>query len=86
MTTHLAEYLVWQEIWRSSYRKFKTVPYLVVLCTPSWIFALFFTIYGWVMIDNEILQFCNVIFSKFRLSLRLLQRLGIDEQVTVREV
>ncbi|EYC04514.1 hypothetical protein Y032_0087g2054 [Ancylostoma ceylanicum] len=54
------------------HRMLRTLPYLILLCAPSWIFALVFTIYGWVTANDEVLKFCNVIIGKQFLFMELL--------------
>lgn len=47
------------------YRLFNTKYYYLALCGPSWAFALFFTVYAWVMMNDDMLDFCTVLIGKY---------------------
>ncbi|KAL6744393.1 hypothetical protein Aduo_017333 [Ancylostoma duodenale] len=41
------------------YRAMRTLPYVIAHCIPGGIFSLFFTVYGWMMMNDDVLDFCN---------------------------
>ncbi|RCN43605.1 hypothetical protein ANCCAN_10376 [Ancylostoma caninum] len=41
------------------YRAMRTVPYVIGHCIPGGIFSLSFTVYGWMMMNDDVLKFCN---------------------------
>ncbi|EYC04515.1 hypothetical protein Y032_0087g2055 [Ancylostoma ceylanicum] len=45
------------------YRLFNTKYYFLVLCGTSWTFALFFMVYAWMMMNDDILEFCTVLVA-----------------------
>ncbi|VDO63112.1 unnamed protein product [Haemonchus placei] len=45
------------------YRQQDTLKYIVGLCAPGMIYALFIGFYGLIKMDNEMLDFCNVDFT-----------------------
>ncbi|EPB79310.1 hypothetical protein ANCCEY_01603 [Ancylostoma ceylanicum] len=43
------------------YRSISTLPYVALLCLPGWIYSLFFMIYGWIMMNDDLVHLCNVV-------------------------
>ncbi|RCN48511.1 hypothetical protein ANCCAN_05336 [Ancylostoma caninum] len=43
------------------YRSISTMPYVALLCLPGWIYSLFFMIYGWIMMNDDLVHLCNVV-------------------------
>ncbi|CAD6199159.1 unnamed protein product [Caenorhabditis auriculariae] len=41
------------------YRTIETGPYVVKMCLPGFIYGLFFAVWGWLNVDDEVLIFCN---------------------------
>ncbi|EYB93342.1 hypothetical protein Y032_0183g925 [Ancylostoma ceylanicum] len=45
------------------YRAMRTLPYVIAHCIPGGIYSAFFTVYGWMMMDNDVLDFCNPVVA-----------------------
>ncbi|KAL6744395.1 hypothetical protein Aduo_017334 [Ancylostoma duodenale] len=41
------------------YRTVRTLPYIIALCIPGGIYSTFLIVIGWIMVDDDLLEFCN---------------------------
>ncbi|EPB71190.1 hypothetical protein ANCCEY_09719 [Ancylostoma ceylanicum] len=41
------------------YRAIRTLPYVTGLCIPAGIYSLVVIVFGWIMVNDDLLEFCN---------------------------
>ncbi|KAL6738476.1 hypothetical protein Aduo_012021 [Ancylostoma duodenale] len=46
------------------YRTMRTRLYVAVMCIPSWLYAMFFAVCGWIMMNDDVLEFCNPVVAQ----------------------
>ncbi|EYB93343.1 hypothetical protein Y032_0183g925 [Ancylostoma ceylanicum] len=65
------------------YRAMRTLPYVIAHCIPGGIYSAFFTVYGWMMMDNDVLDFCNPVVAAYSEHRGVVRRLSVIVMVFV---